>query len=144
MINLKAIAKFKKMGGKWDGSEWIAPKLAKKEFDEIKKEFYEDLIVVEIKSNIDEYLPGDMWGELHVRVIGGYLIAKVWGRDSGARISDDVAVIKGNFTSGGSIKNYVCQHEDEMIIRLEVSRNALKYLDEEVAQNRYTYKIISE
>jgi hypothetical protein len=143
MINLYANDKFKNLGCKWDSfkKEWITPKLAQKEFEEIKKEFFDDLIVVEVTTNANETLKGKDWGYIHVRMIGGYIVAKAKGRDSGAELMNDIAVIKGSFKSGGSIKNYYCDHND-VIVRLEISRNALKYLDKESSEGLYTYKII--
>ncbi|AYQ31467.1 hypothetical protein [Runella sp. SP2] len=36
----------------------------------------------------------------------GRPIAKAWGRDSGAKAQDDIFLLDGRFTSGGSVKNW--------------------------------------
>jgi len=143
MINLIANDKYKSLGCKWDSSakQWVPPKLAKKEFEEIRDKFFSDLIVIEVKSLPDKMLKGKDWGFIHVRMIGGYLVAKVNNRDSGAEIFKDIALIKGKFTSSGSRKNYFCDH-DEVILRLEVSKGSIEYIDKEVAEGIYTYEII--
>lgn len=38
--------------------------------------------------------------------IGGRTVARATGRDSGATLGDDVVVLEGGFTSGGSYKNW--------------------------------------
>lgn len=141
MINLKANARFKKLGSKWNGVNWEAPKLAKKEFEEIKKEFYEDLIAVEIEVKDGERLNSCDWTRFcHARTVGGYIVATAKGRDGGAEIYKDIAVINGTFSSGGSSKNFMCVHSDKLKIRMEVSKNALSYLDAE--EEIYTYVIL--
>jgi hypothetical protein len=141
MINLKANEKLKSLGCKWDGVDWIAPKLAKDEADAIKNEFYNDMIVVEIKLHEKEWFKCVKWGYSHVRTVAGYIIASAKGRDSGAVIQDGIAVIEGKFSSGGSQKNYICDHTDSMTIKMEVSKNSLYLLDEET--DRYSYEILS-
>lgn len=39
-------------------------------------------------------------------VLFGRTIAKAWGRDSGAKLSDDIVFILGKYSSGGSMKNW--------------------------------------
>lgn len=143
MINLIANEQFKKLGSKWNGVKWEAPKLAESEHNEIIKKFYENLIIIEVSVCKNERLKGKDWGYSHVRMIGGYIVASAKGRDSGAKLSEGVAVISGKFTSAGSVKNYICDH-DYVILRLEVSRNSLELLNAEVEENRYTYTILSE
>lgn len=142
MINLIANEKLRALGCKWDGKEWIAPKLAVKEANLIKDQFYSDLVVVEVTTNPNESLKGKDWGYVHVRTIGGYIVAKARGRDNGADIMDEVAVIKGKFTSGGSRKNFMCEH-GPVVVRLEIGRATLEYLDKEVSEGRYTYVILT-
>ncbi len=143
MINLIANERFKNLGCKWVYGEWEAPKLAKDEANAIKKMFHEDLIAIEVTLTKDADFKGKDWGPQHVRMIGGYIVASASGRDSGARISEDVALISGKFTSGGSVKNYICVCSSEMTLRMEVSKNALEFLDKEVEEGRYTYRMLN-
>ncbi|MBP1637257.1 MAG: hypothetical protein H6Q18_46 [Bacteroidetes bacterium] len=36
----------------------------------------------------------------------GRTIARAWGRDSGAKLGDDIIFVSGNYSSGGSVKNW--------------------------------------
>lgn len=145
MINLIANEKLKNLGCKWDGTRWIPPKLAKKEYTEILETFYSDLVTIEVHLTPGNKFQGKEWAQRHVLTIGGYIIAYAKGRDSGAKI-EDISVIRGSFRSGGSVKNYMCTHTDDVILRMEVSRNALHYLDSERSKwgGRYTYIIMED
>ncbi len=142
LINLTANKELKNLGCKWDGKMWTAPKLALKEYSDILQRFYKDLIAVEIA--VKEKIKGEDWARGHARTIAGYIIASASGRDSGAEIMDDISVMRGHFSSSGSAKNYYCDHTDDMILRLEVSRHQLTTMDKEVEEGRYTYTIIEE
>ena len=88
-------------------------------------------------------LKGIDWTQFcHARTIGGYIVATAKGRDEGANLYRDIAVIEGSFNSGGSRKNFMCTHTDNLKIRMEISKNALKYLDHEVNEGIYSYEII--
>lgn len=42
----------------------------------------------------------------------GRTIARAWGRDSGAKLGDDIIFIFGNYNSGGSVKNWLTRVSD--------------------------------
>jgi len=143
MINLRANENLKTLGCKWDGKEWIAPKLAQKEAIEIKKKFYSDLISVEFTMKEDGELKRERWGYSEVNTVAGYIVATVSGRDSGAKIQDGIAVISGKFISAGSIKNFYCDHTSDLVFRMEISKNALDDIELE-GKDRYKYKILEQ
>lgn len=145
MINLIANEKLKQLGCKWVGGQWVAPELAKQEADLIKNNFYGDLITIEVlHTDQNDRIKGSSWGYSHVRLIAGYIVASAGGRDSGAKIADGVAIIDGRMTSGGSVKNFICDYTENLKIRMKVSRNTLDILDKEQAENKYTYTIIDQ
>lgn len=45
-------------------------------------------------------------------VLFGRTIARAFGRDSGARLANDIIFISGNYDSGGSVKNWSTRIED--------------------------------
>jgi hypothetical protein len=50
--------------------------------------------------------------------LAGRLVARVFGRDSGASLGDGVIVIEGDVTSGGSKKNPGLQATDDLVIEI--------------------------
>lgn len=49
-------------------------------------------------------------------VLFGRTIARAYGRDSGARLGDDIVLISGNYNSGGSVKNWRTEIRDATFI----------------------------
>jgi len=145
MINLIANDKLKKLGCKWDGSQWVAPALAKDEAQRIKDMFYTDMMIIEARllDDDDAIFIREDWGYKNVVTIGGYIVATCSGRDDGVKIMDGVAVIDGQFTSGGSRKNYYVSQHENTTVRLKVSKHSLSIIDDE-SKGRYTYKILND
>lgn len=146
MINLIANDKLKKLGCKWDGSQWVAPELAKDEAQAIKDMFYTDMVIIEAKLLDDEdaMFKSERWAYKDAATVGGYIVATCSGRDDGAVVMDGVAVIDGAFGSGGSRKNYHINQRKNTTIRLQVSKASLDIIDEESKKYGYTYKILSD
>ncbi len=57
--------------------------------------------------------------------LAGRQIARILGRDSGARMGDGVVIVAGRFMSGGSVKNYHIKWEDGTIFELRDVHRAL-------------------
>jgi hypothetical protein len=98
------------LGGRWDkdAKVWIFKSDVIDQVREICKEVYGvdgsgvegELVTIRVTVNND-------LSELHSGIyLGGRQIAQAYGRDSGARIGEGVAFIKGNPASGGSVKNW--------------------------------------
>lgn len=50
----------------------------------------------------------------------GRPLCRAFGRDSGARIDNDIALISGYATSGGSNKNWATILNEDSVLRLQV------------------------
>lgn len=104
------VTKIKKLGGaKWDGLEkcWTVSAEMVPLVRDIMQDVYGETDEamserVTIKLTVDCVLSA--W---HSPVTAfGKILSSASGRDSGARVGDDVAYIKGKATSGGSVKNW--------------------------------------
>lgn len=125
MINLEYNTAIKKLGAKWDGKSWVAPKMVEKEAAELYNKYFGDLVTIDITLRNSDCHGGRL-GYSDVLGICGYVIATASGRDSGARICDGIAILDGRVGSGGSIKNYSCDiKSDTLRIRLQVGRAML-------------------
>lgn len=126
MINLKFNAAVKALGAKWDGKNWVAPELAQQEFAALDARYNGDLVTVELTVTDSNRDSGAWLGSAHAVAIGGYVLATAYGRDSGAKVAPDIAVLSGNFTSGGSVKNYRCGISGDAVrVRCKVGRAML-------------------
>ena len=130
----KAVEGFKRLGGKWDSSAkiWVLGTRERNEVLELLGTVYgwvpphvsTDMILVEIEAKklIQERQDG-------VRV-AGRTIARARGRDSGARLGDDVRQVSGNSArSGGSFKNWVTIIPEGARFRLELPLLAAEDID---------------
>lgn len=109
-FNPEFVSRIKSIGGRWDAASktWTVGENMLTEAREIMRAVYgrddqqTDVQVTDIRIRFNE--------EVHCTVGGitmyGKTIAKAWGRDSGARVGDDVAFVEGRPDSGGSAKNW--------------------------------------
>ncbi len=132
------VKKIKGIGNaKWNSSEkcWVVPETAIEAVREIMDEVYgySDIkenetvtLKVKFREEVSEYR-SDV-------VLFGKVLAHAYGRDSGARIGDDVAYVSGGATSGGSVKNwYSIVKEGSVVILSNV--NKLVYEKSETEYN---------
>ena len=68
---------------------------------------------VENKFNKEDY------ADKGAIMIAGIVIAKAYGRDSGATVADAVTVLDGGFTSGGSRANWETKVKEGTVIRVK-------------------------
>lgn len=100
--NSQLVKECRKLGGSWDKEQnaWIFPGFVADEVEELDEIYNSAPITVEITA-IEE-----------IRAYGkgieflGRPLCRAFGRDSGARIDSDIALISGYATSGGSQKNW--------------------------------------
>lgn len=129
--NKDFVAKVKSIGGaKWNGAEkcWTIPET---EVDIVRGYMMEvygetdcaddsERVTVKITfaDNEEETCEGiTMFGKN---------IARAFGRDTGARLGEDVTLLSGNITSGGSRMNWKTVVEAGTVIKVRnISRNAL-------------------
>lgn len=104
------VKKIKGIGGaKWNGSEkcWAIPETAVKVAREIMDDVYGYSDVKENETISLKITFNESVSERREDVVlFGKILAHAYGRDSGARVGDDVAYISGGATSGGSVKNW--------------------------------------
>ncbi len=104
------VKKIKGIGGaKWNSSEkcWSIPETAVEAAREIMTDVYgysdtKENETISLKVTFNESI--SEWRD--DVVLFGKVLAHAYGRDSGARVGDDVAYISGGATSGGSVKNW--------------------------------------
>ena len=109
--NAKFVSAIKKIGGaKWDSVNkcWTAPEEFLDAVREIMTEVYgySDISKnesISLKLTFNEEVKEDRADV----VLFGKILSHATGRDSGARVGDDVAMVKGDIGSGGSVKNWV-------------------------------------
>lgn len=111
-----------RLGGRWDGArgEWI---FDNRDADRVRK------ACMEVYGS-DGSIPQKLY-TLQAKAIehicvsrrciyfAGYQIARVWGRDSGARLGDGVILVEGGIRSGGSRVNWVTIVDAESVIELK-------------------------
>jgi len=140
MINLRFNEEIKAIGSKWNGYEWMPPKLGLDKFEAIERKYFSNMIAIEVTLN-DSNLVGEDFGYKHCKTFFGYVLATVSGRDTGARIQEGVAIIEGGFTSGGSVKNYICKLKGETVkLRMEVSEHFLNI----IKKSSINYTVLNE
>lgn len=104
------VKKIKGIGGaKWNGSEkcWSIPETAVDVAREIMVDVYGYSDVKENETISLKVTFNESVSECREDVVlFGKILAHAYGRDSGARVGDDVAYISGGATSGGSAKNW--------------------------------------
>lgn len=108
--------------GKWEGLEkaWIFSGLIANEIDALDEVFNSPTINVEVT-----FTEGLSTLQAPVTFIG-YVLARAWGRDSGAQLEEGFAVVSGEFSSGGSVKNWRTKASDGTTIRMSVPSLLLK------------------
>ena len=109
--NANFVAAIKRIGGaRWDRDRrvWAIPAEAIDQAREIMRRVYGEDDRPSAEPSVSVKLTfSDRICEWRAPVtILGKTIASAWGRDSGARVGDDVAFVEGRPESGGSMKNW--------------------------------------
>ncbi|HQP51908.1 MAG: hypothetical protein KBH82_10275 [Syntrophorhabdaceae bacterium] len=105
LYNSEFVSKAKLMGGKWDNNCW--------RFNALNENLVRDLCI-EIYGTDGDTVPDVVTVEVEISDSGdtgpvcfcGWPIARAYGRDSGAKVSDNVVLLDGTVKSGGSVKNW--------------------------------------
>jgi len=117
----------RKLGGKWDKGEsaWIFSAIIEDKIEELDILYNSEHIAVEItaKEKIS-------WCNETVDFLG-YTIARAYGRDTGAKLGDDVNQISGKIGSGGSMKNWTTYVTEGSTFRLMVPKDLLNSFEYE-------------
>lgn len=112
--NADFVQKCRNMKGKWKKSEnaWYIDDSLIDDIRDAMIEIYGttgELPVEYCSLRIKDYTASQDQGPV---VLFGRTIAMARGRDSGARMGDDVVFISGSYNSGGSVKNWTTRVED--------------------------------
>ena len=108
--NAGFVSRIKLMGGKWDSESrcWAIKADALDAAREIMMDIYgetDQAPAAETVTLVIEFSK-DVIGHCEPIAIAGKTIARAFGRDSGAKIGDDVAFISGEPRSDGSARNW--------------------------------------
>ncbi|MCI7303070.1 MAG: hypothetical protein SOR93_14120 [Clostridiales Family XIII bacterium] len=120
--NPEFVHQVKQIGGaRWNASEkaWTVPQDMVEPVREIMLEVYGETDVKAVeKAKVKLIFKEEIYEHCSPVCILSKVIAKAYGRDSGATVGDDVAFIKGSATSGGSAKNWysVVEKDSEVIL----------------------------
>lgn len=130
--NAEFVAKVKQVGGrKWNAAErcWEVPE---SEVDTVRGYMMDifgetdlptegEKVTVKVTFNSEE---SKRCGSI---TLFGKTLARAWGRDTGARVGDDVTLISGVVTSGGSMKNWTTEIREGTVLKVRnVPRAALE------------------
>lgn len=128
-------SKCKQLGGKWDSEScaWIFSGLVENEVEDLDEIYNSELASVELSVNHD-----GVYSHTDAVYIAGYKAAQAFGRDTGAKLSDGIAVISGGFTSAGSMKNWCTQVREGTVIRMQIPEKLLTNID----SNDWSIKIL--
>lgn len=110
------IKKCRELGGKWDSANecWIFSGMVSSEVEELDYQINSEKIIVEVTAN------KTLYAEKSPVYFLGYVVARAFGRDSGAKLGDNIALISGDVTSGGSMKNWATRVVEGSIFKLEI------------------------
>ena len=123
------------VGAKWNGEAWSAPGDSIDIVREIMMKCYGETDIYQapkVNLKITFNTNVDKWhGPICML---GKTIARAWGRDSGARLGKDVALIKGRAISSGSLANwYTTIERGTEIMVYNVSKDLYDNFDPEMA-----------
>jgi len=133
IYNQDLVEQCRALGGQWDSDEncWVMSDIVADKVEELDDIYNSDLIPIEISVAPDS--DGDkneICGHASAVRFLGYTIARATGRDSGAKMGDNVSFIKGTYRSGGSVKNWKTVVSDDSVVRIKVPTKLLDiYID---------------
>jgi len=140
--NSDFVARARNLSGKFDRglTVWKFPASQEQRVRDLCREIYgtdgnTDIPTITLRLTLKD---ADRWAAGSEIELCGRRIAVAFGRDSGARIAENVVVLSGGFGSGGSRKNYRVTVEDGTEIELlEVPRPAAERLLSELEENKW-------
>lgn len=126
-INSILVERCRNLGGRWDAesSSWVFSSFLEDEVEELDAKYNSQKVVVELTAK------DRIFASQSPIYAAGISIARAFGRDSGATLSNGIALITGEITSGGSVKNWGTVAEEGTIIRLQVPNALIPDIEEE-------------
>jgi len=136
--NAEFVTKAKNLGGKWDSlsKSWIFSESVLDYVKEILIQIYGvtgettyQTCTLVVKNYSAEVVTGAV-------VLFGRTIAKASGRDTGARLGDDIIWLSGNYTSGGSAKYWktIVENGNFEIQNFPVARTEFEDVQKAIAE----------
>lgn len=145
--NADFVDKIKRIGGRrWNGENrcWTVPET---EIDTVRQ-FMVDVYGESDLPDSSEYVDvritfeNDAYSDYRSGIVMfGKTIARAWGRDSGAKVGDDVTIETGVCTSGGSRANWYTAIKADTVIKI---RNLPKKALEKGCDYDVTIEVIKE
>lgn len=117
------------LGGKYDReiNAWVFNSFVENVVEDLDYTWNSKLLTIEITTRDNEYGLREPLGPLNFY---GYTLGRATGRDSGAKLGDGVALLRGAIDSGGSQKNWATTCSAGSIFRLQFPE---KLLDKAIA-----------
>lgn len=124
MYNADLVDDCKQLGGKWDAEEkcWVFSDIIADKVELLDSIYNSDLVSVEI-TNIAKDCDGDgeyIIGDKKPVYFLGYVIARASGKNSGAVLGDNIALMLGTIESGGSVKHWETVITNHSVFRLKI------------------------
>ena len=153
--NAEWIEAAKKLGGRWnpgDGAWEVASEIANEAIDAAANIYGYDVrsgeepeqaesVVVRVKSFRGDAPAEILRGPI---TICGITLARAFGRDGGAKLGSNVALLAGEIDSGGSCKNWTTRASVGTTFKLHsLSAGLAAKIKSELADSRY-FEIIDE
>lgn len=143
--NAEFVSRIKLLGGRWNSSEkcWTVAEFKVDDVRSAMRSIYgrDDQPVAETVDVILTFTAEVSVWHAPVTILGR-TIATAWGRDSGARMGDDVMFLEGKPESGGSVKNWHTIVPAGSVVKLpELPKTATEECD---LPNGVTMQIIGE
>lgn len=122
------VERCRELNGIWDSEKeiWVFSGIIRDQVEELEDFWNTGYRPRKIKINKAIY------SDAEPLYIEGYTIAVGSGRDSGAKNTPVVTVLKGGFTTVGSIKNWSVKAEEGTIIIIELSDGVVNLLDRDI------------
>lgn len=112
------------LGGKWDGEEqaWIFSTIVADQVEELDEKYNS------VEKAVEITFAEAVSAHQEAVYLSGFKIAQAWGRDSGAKIAEDVSFVTGEPRSGGSMKNWRTVVDEGCVLRMSVPEQCLEEL----------------
>ena len=126
--NCFLVEKCRNLGGRWDADAktWVFSAVVADEVEALDEKYNTDISDYKLTFKKDDYYTCQSY------TIKGYTIAIATGRDSGARLNDNIILLKGGFSSGGSMKNWSTTVKEGTQIIMKLSKFLAEKLDQEL------------
>lgn len=138
--NTNLVSRCRTLGGKWEAETkcWVFSNIVSDEVEQLNELYNSIKVTVEITAKEDLFALTDPI------IFLGYPVCVAKCRDSGANLCDNVALIAGRISSGGSSKNWGTCASAGSIFRMQVASKVLKnFLSNSASTEKFDVKELS-